>query len=121
MPCSVLPRPPYHVVIFRYRRNGEDAAGYEAAHRNMLDTAQRQAGCLGVETIEGAGGDGVTLSYWSDEASIRAWRAQDARCLSREKDRRGWYAQYALQVAQVERAYDWSHNEANDSAPAPVV
>ncbi len=120
MPRSVLPRPPYHVVIFRYRRNG-DAAGYGDAHRNMIETAQRQPGFLGAESVEGASGEGVTLSYWSDEASIRAWRAQDAQGMSREKDRRGWYDHYTLQVAQVERAYDWSRDEADALDTPPAV
>lgn len=110
----VLPRPPYHVAILRYRRNGEDAAGYREALRDMVEMARLQPGCLGMESVDGEDGDGVTLSYWTDEASIRAWRARDDQCVIREKDRRGWYAHYALQIARVERAYEWSRDEADD-------
>ncbi|MCD9127351.1 antibiotic biosynthesis monooxygenase family protein [Luteimonas fraxinea] len=109
-----LPRPPYHVAILRYRRNGEDAAGYDEALRDIVEMAQLQPGFLGMESVDGEGGDGVTLSYWTDEASIRAWRAQDDQGVIREKDRRGWYAHYALQIARVERAYEWSRDEADD-------
>lgn len=105
-----LPRPPYHVAIFRYCRNGEDAAGYDDARRDMFELARLQPGFLGMESIGDTDGDGVTLSYWTDEASIRAWRARDERGIIREKDRRGWYDQYVLQIARVERAYGWSHD-----------
>jgi len=115
-----LPRPPYHVAIFRYRRNGEDAAGYREARRDMLEMAKLQPGFLGMESIEGDDGEGITLSYWTDEASIRAWRGHDAQGVTREKSRRGWYEHYALQIARVERAYDWSHDEADDDAPGTV-
>jgi len=109
-----LPRPPYHVAILRYRRNGEDAAGYREALRDMIEMARLQPGCLGMESVDGEDGEGVTLSYWTDEASIRAWRARDDRGVIREKDRRGWYAHYALQIARVERAYEWSRDKADD-------
>ena len=106
-----LPRPPYHVAILRYRRNGEDPVGYDEALRDIFEMVQLQPGFLGMESVDGAGGEGVTLSYWTDEASIRAWRAQDGQGVSREKDRRGWYTHYALQIARVERAYEWSRAE----------
>jgi len=112
-----LPRPPYYVVIFRCRRNGEDAAGYENARREMFEMARLQPGFLGVEAIGDADGDGVTMSYWTDEASIRAWRAHDEKGVICEKNRRGWYDHYVLQVARVERAYGWPH-EADDGSDA---
>lgn len=105
-----LPRPPYHIAIFRYRRNGEDAAGYDDARRDMFDMARLHPGFLGMESIGDANGDGVTLSYWTDEASIRAWRAHDGHGVIREKERRDWYDHYVLQVARVERAYGWSQD-----------
>jgi len=117
MRYPALPRPPYHVAILRYRRNGEDADGYSEALRDMVEMAQLQPGFLGMESVDGTGGDGVTLSYWTDEASIRAWRAQDDQGVTREKDRRRWYQHYALQIAQVERAYDWSGDA---DAPEPA-
>ncbi|MGO3127369.1 MAG: antibiotic biosynthesis monooxygenase family protein [Luteimonas sp.] len=114
----VLPRPPYHVAILRYRRNGEDAAGYREALLDMVEMARFQPGCLGMESVDGEDGDGVTLSYWTDEASIRAWRARGDQGVIREKDRRGWYEHYALQIARVERAYEWSRDGV-DEVDAP--
>ncbi|MDR7194179.1 antibiotic biosynthesis monooxygenase family protein [Luteimonas terrae] len=121
MSRPVLPRPPYHVAILRYRRNGEDAAGYSDSRRDMLEMATLQPGFLGMESVEDVGGEGVTLSYWADEASIRAWRAHNAQGMAREKSQRAWYDQYALQVARVERAYDWSRDEADDADAREAV
>ncbi|WP_310152144.1 antibiotic biosynthesis monooxygenase family protein [Luteimonas sp. 3794] len=114
----MLLRPPYHVAIFRYRRNGEDAAGFVESRRDLLEMATRQPGCLGVESIEDTGGEGVTLSYWTDEASLRAWRAHSAQGATSDKSQRGWYDQYAVQVARVERAYDWARDETAEAPDA---
>ncbi|RPD87748.1 antibiotic biosynthesis monooxygenase [Luteimonas sp. 100069] len=119
---SALLRPPYYVAILRYRRNGEDAAGYEDARREMFEMARLQPGFLGVEAVGDVNGDGVTMSYWTDEASIRAWRAHDEKGVICEKNRRGWYDRYVLQIARVERAYGWSHEAGDGGDPqAPAT
>lgn len=111
MSYPVLPAPPYYVAIFRCTRNGLDDGGYDEASERMFEMAHRQPGFLGVHTLRTENGEGVTLSYWTDEASIRAWRAQDEEQVVREADRRAWYARYSLQIARVERAYSWSEDE----------
>lgn len=40
-------------------------------------------------------------------------RAQDRYGVIREKERRGWYDHYVLQVARLERAYGGSHDAAD--------
>jgi heme-degrading monooxygenase HmoA len=45
------------------------------------------------------------VSYWTNEAAIRAWREQVEHCVAQEQGRSKWDAQYELRVARVERAY----------------
>ncbi len=71
---ATLPEPPYYVVIFSsQRRPGDD--GYGAMAERMVDLAARQPGYLGMESVRGADGFGITNSFWKDEDSIRAWNA----------------------------------------------
>lgn len=107
MPSPVLPRPPYYVAIFRSTRNTHDDPGYQRASERMFEQARLQPGFLGVHSVRGEDGAGITLSYWTDEASIRAWRAHDEHGVVREAGRRAWYEHYSMQIARVERGYAW--------------
>ena len=71
-----LPRPPYFAVIFSSRRKENDNDSYEAASNHMLTLAQRVPGFLGMESTRGVDGFGITVSYWTSEDAISAWKAQ---------------------------------------------
>ena len=98
------PEPPYYAVIFTSKRTEGDH-GYEAMAQAMFDLALKQPGCLGAETARGADGVGITVAYFTDDASIKNWK-QDAQHLVAQKlGKERWYSHYELRVAKVERAY----------------
>ena len=101
------PEPPYYVVIFTSLRNGQDAEGYAEAADAMQALAARQPGYLGIESVRGADGVGITASYWRSEADILSWKHQAEHAAIRNRGRRDWYTRYITRVAKVERAYDW--------------
>ena len=98
------PEPPYYAVIFTSVRTEGDRGYGEMAER-MVELARQQPGFLGVESVRGADGLGITVSYWSSEGSIAAWKAHAEHRIAQETGRRVWYADYELRVARVERAY----------------
>jgi heme-degrading monooxygenase HmoA len=98
------PEPPYYAVIFASTRTSADGGYGETADR-MVELAAKQPGYLGVESARGADGFGITVSYWSDPAAIRAWKAEAEHLLAQERGRTEWYQHYELRVAKVERAY----------------
>lgn len=98
------PEPPYYAVIFTSAL-GDDDGGYDAMGQAMVELAEQQPGFLGIETTRGADGLGITVSYWKDEASILAWKAQSQHLLAQKNGIERWYAHYELRVAKVERAY----------------
>ncbi|WP_028916788.1 antibiotic biosynthesis monooxygenase [Pseudoxanthomonas sp. J35] len=98
-----LPAPPYYAVVFSSQRNAADPAEYAVAAERMLELAQRQPGYLGVESVRGADGFGITVSYWQSEAAIAAWRAQAEHAEIRRHGRRHWYTHYELRVGRIER------------------
>ena len=98
------PEPPYYAVIFTSTL-GDDDGGYDAMGQAMVDLAEHQPGFLGIETTRGADGLGITVSYWKDEASIAAWKAQTRHLLAQKNGIERWYEHYELRVAKVERAY----------------
>ena len=98
-----LPEPPYYAVIFSSRRTSGDA-GYAHMAERMVELAAQQPGFLGVESAR-EDGFGITVSYWTDEASIAAWRRHAEHRMAQEQGRAQWYEHYELRVARVERAW----------------
>ena len=99
------PRPPYYAVIFASVRTGGDDDGYAAAAARMNQLASEQPGYLGVESVRDTVGVGITVSYWTSEEAILAWRRNAEHTMVREQGRKTWYREYELRVAKVERAY----------------
>ncbi len=99
-----LPPPPYYAVIFVSRMSAE-TAGYDAMATRMVELARQQPGFLGLESTRGADGLGITISYWRDEAAIMAWKAQVDHRAAQAAGQARWYADYAVRIARVERAY----------------
>eukprot|EP00659_Diplonema_papillatum_P020344 gene20344-31304_t len=53
----------------------------------MLELARQQPGFLGVESARGDDGLGITVSYWSSEAEILAWKQHAEHTEVREQGR----------------------------------
>lgn len=88
-----LPPPPYYAVIFSSQRNAGDD-GYEAMSQRMVELAAAQDSFLGVESARDAHGFGITVSYWQDEASIRAWKVHAEHRIAQETGQKLWYQHY---------------------------
>jgi heme-degrading monooxygenase HmoA len=104
------PPPPYYAVIFTSLRAKDSTTaagddGYAAVAQRMVELASQQPGFLGVESARGEDGLGITVSYWSSEEAIRAWREHAEHLIAQASGRSHWYARYELRVARVERAY----------------
>lgn len=98
------PTLPYYAVIFTSQRTESDQ-GYGDMSDHMVELAAEQPGFLGVESARGAGGFGITVSYWESTQAIANWKANAEHRIAQEKGKQVWYADYQLRVAKVERAY----------------
>lgn len=99
-----LPEPPFVAVIFPNLQNDDHAVEYGVMAERMVELASQQPGYLGINATRDSDGFGITVSYWQNLESARAWRSvaehQVAQRLGREK----WYARYQIQICQVESA-----------------
>ncbi|MEP5486676.1 MAG: antibiotic biosynthesis monooxygenase [Parasphingorhabdus sp.] len=94
-------------VIFCAQRTGVGEDGYQAAATAMGALAAQQPGYLGEDHARSPDGFGITVSYWRDDASARAWRDNPEHAVIRDLGRGKWYSAYSLHVVRVERGYDW--------------
>ena len=101
---ATTPQPPYYAVIFTSTRTDGDR-GYGHMAERMVELAAAQPGFLGVESARTPDGMGVTVSYWTSEEAIAAWKAHADHKIAQETGQRVWYSAYHLRVAKVERYY----------------
>jgi len=99
---ATTPRPPYYAVIFTSIRTGVDEDYHQTAER-MLELAQQQPGFLGVESARED--IGITVSYWTDLESIKAWKAVAEHRAAQSRGREEWYSAFRTRIALVERDY----------------
>lgn len=105
----VRPEPPYYAVIITTRPTA-DAEGYAAMSERMAELGEAQPGYLGRESLTGEDGRDLVVIYYTDEASIAAWKAQPEHLEAQRLGRERWYSSYSVEVARVERAYGFSRD-----------
>lgn len=99
--------PPYIAVIFTSTRS-EVNDDYGDMSNHMVDLVKDIDGFLGMDSVRGADGRGITVGYFRDDEALKSWREnlehRQAMQLGREK----WYDEYSLHVTRVERSYTWT-------------
>jgi heme-degrading monooxygenase HmoA len=100
---AATPDPPYTAVIFTSLRGGEDP-DYARTADEMERLASEQPGYLGIESVREAD-VGITVSYWTDAAAARDWKAVAEHRVAQRLGRDRWYQAYRVRIATVEREY----------------
>ncbi len=93
------------VIFTSLRTPGDD--GYAQTSDEMVRLAAEQDGFLGVESARDADGLGLTVSYWRDEAAIKAWRAHCDHLAAQAAGKARWYRAYRVRICRVEREYSF--------------
>jgi len=96
------PKPPYYAVIFTSIRTDHDN-GYNKMADRMIELAKQQSGFLGIESARE--NTGVTVSYWTNLASIHAWKANAEHQQAQRKGREEWYSNFRVRISKVEHEY----------------
>jgi heme-degrading monooxygenase HmoA len=96
-------------VIFTSTRTAAHDDDYAAMAELMERTARQQPGFLDIVSVrDPATRQGITVAYFADEESVRAWKDHPEH---REAQRRGrveFYEQYHVTVAEVGREYGFT-------------
>lgn len=97
------PKPPYYTVIFSSVRTEVDDDGYDATAARMVELAAEQPGYLGIESARSE--IGITVSYWKDLESIKAWKQNAEHLEAQRAGHQKWYESFVLRIARVEKEY----------------
>lgn len=92
----------YYAVIFTSIK-ASNSTGYAEMAQKMEDLVVQQPGYLGHESAQAD--IGITISYWTDLASIKKWKEQADHQLAQEHGKTTWYDWYRVRVCEVLRDY----------------
>ncbi len=101
------------VVIVEFELRAGAKAKFETALQQMQEQVKQYDGYLGEEHCSSIENENtfVTLFYWRDRESMKAWREDpehlEIQHLSREKI----FAWYKIRVCELEREYEWEYSE----------
>lgn len=104
-------------VIFEAEAKPGQRQDYLDIAAELQSLLADQRGFISIERFQSLKQPGkvLSLSFWRDEASIAAWRQQEAHRHAQAAGRARIFADYRLRIAQVLRDYDMQRRE---QAPA---
>lgn len=95
---------PYYAVIFT-SKHGKNLNGYITAATYIEELAKEQPGFLGLDSARSE--LGITVSYWKDLNSIKAWKEHQEHVEVQKKGKNQWYSSYSVRIAKVEFSYNF--------------
>jgi heme-degrading monooxygenase HmoA len=103
-------------VIFEVWLAEERRDAYFDLAKTLRPELEKIDGFISVERFTSLSDEGkiLSLSFWRDEAAVKAWRTQFEHRAAQGKGRGGIFKDYRLRVASVLRDYGMN---ARDQAP----
>jgi heme-degrading monooxygenase HmoA len=109
-------------VIFEVEPSQDGHGRYLEHAARLRPMLERMDGFISVERFQSLNDPRklVSLSFWRDEASVRAWREHPEHRVTQAEGRAGVFDDYRLRVATVVR--DYGRYERHEAPPfhAPV-
>jgi len=110
------------IVLFRSRLV-DQPDGYAEMAQEMLDAARSMPGFIDVKAFKAEDGERLTVVWWQDEETLRAWRLHARHLVAQRLGRERWYEYYKIEVAEVIRAKDFTRDgdqrRSIENPPAP--
>ncbi len=95
------------LVAFRSRMRPESGEDYERMAAEMLERARRAPGFVDYRFYIAEDGERLSLIWWQDEETLRAWREDERHRVAQGLGRDRWYAMYEITVAEVLRSREF--------------
>jgi heme-degrading monooxygenase HmoA len=91
------------VVLFRSRLGPAAGSDYSEMAAEMLERAKTMPGFVEFKTFRHDDGERVSLVYWQDEETMKAWREDSRHRVAQRLGREKWYDAYRIEVAEIRR------------------
>ena len=105
------------VVLFRSKLVPEPE-GYAEMAEEMEALARSMPGFVDVKSFKAEDGERLTVVWWEDEATLRAWRTHARHLVAQQTGRERWYEYYDMDVATIVRRKRFDREGTSDSGSA---
>lgn len=105
------------IILFRSKLTEEAGEDYQAMNAEMETLVRQNPGFIDVKSYKSEDGERLTVVWWRDEESLRAWREHARHRLAQQTGRQQWYRYYKMDVAEVVREQAFERQQ----LPAPLV
>lgn len=97
---------PYYAVIFTSQKktNSED---YNKMALQIEKLSSQQEGFIGIQSVRGDDGFGITVSYWKTLEDIAKWKSHSDHQDAQQKGKSIWYSGYEVRICKVEQQYSF--------------
>jgi heme-degrading monooxygenase HmoA len=102
-------------VLFFSRLTPEAGDEYVATDQRLMEKARNAPGFEDVKSFTAADGERLTIVWWKDVDTLRAWREDPEHRAAQAKGRALWYRYYDMEVVEVIRESHFSR-EASEAA-----
>jgi heme-degrading monooxygenase HmoA len=97
-----------YVVVFTAKIRELDEQ-YSSMAQKMRELAFSKYGCKEFTALT-EGDTEIAVSYWPDLDSIKEWKKDIEHLEAQSMGKQKWYSWYKVDVAKVERSYQYSHH-----------
>ncbi|HEX6805954.1 MAG TPA: antibiotic biosynthesis monooxygenase [Terriglobales bacterium] len=104
------------IILFRSKLTDEAGEDYAAMNAEMQELVRQNPGFIDVKSYKSEDGERLTVVWWRDEESLRAWRNQVRHRLAQQAGRAKWYKYYKMEVATVGRQSAFERPEGQTTA-----
>jgi heme-degrading monooxygenase HmoA len=104
------PQPGQVITVFRSRLREDGVEAYHEHALRMSELARAMPGYVEHKIFVAEDGERVTLVTFADRAGHDGWRTHPEHRAAQRAGRAGYYAEYSIAVATVERAASWDRS-----------
>lgn len=91
-------------VIFTSQRT-KYTERYQEFNEELEKIAEALPGFIQQDSVRDANGYGISISYWKDEASARAFKQVPVHMEAQQKGKTHYYEWYDVKVCEINRQY----------------
>jgi heme-degrading monooxygenase HmoA len=91
------------VVLFFSKLTEQAGDEYVATDQRLMEKARTAPGFVDVKSFTAADGERLTIVWWKDLETLRAWREDPEHRAAQAQGRALWYRYYDMEVAEVVR------------------
>ena len=95
------------LIAFRSKLTAQAGADYVAMDAALEKRVRDNPGFIDMKSYVAQDGERLTLVWWRDEETLKAWRELPAHRAAQQTGREKWYEFYKIDVANVIRSADF--------------